>query len=68
MWNADEWKIQRSKSLQIPDGNKLRALSDSDTHVQFHKDQLHFLVVHKTHLATYEVNELRCVNKVSLFP
>lgn len=63
VWNADEWKIQRSKTLQIPDGNKVRALSDSDTYVQFHKDQLHFLVVHKTHLATYEVNELGCVNK-----
>ncbi|XP_024167813.1 topless-related protein 1 isoform X2 [Rosa chinensis] len=63
VWNADEWKIQRSQVLQIPDWNKLRALSDSDTHVQFHEDQLHFLIVHKTHLAIYEVKELGCVNE-----
>jgi hypothetical protein len=40
--------------------------SSSDTHIQFHKDQIHFLAIHKTHLGIYEARELICVKQVSV--
>ncbi|PQQ08789.1 hypothetical protein Pyn_15428 [Prunus yedoensis var. nudiflora] len=54
------WEKQRSKLLQIPDGNELRSLSD--TYIQIHQNELHLLAINKTtHLAVYEVKELACV-------
>ncbi|KAJ4792576.1 Protein TOPLESS [Rhynchospora pubera] len=40
--------------------------TNSDTSVQLHIDQIHFLAVHKTQIAIYEANELKCVNQWEL--
>ncbi|XP_024023610.1 topless-related protein 1 [Morus notabilis] len=60
-WNADGWKMEKSRFLQVPLGKELEA--ESDTQIQIHQDQLHFLAIHKTHLAIYEVQDLECVEQ-----
>nr|GMC73494.1 protein TOPLESS-like [Ipomoea batatas]GMC77724.1 protein TOPLESS-like [Ipomoea batatas] len=62
VWSSDGWEKQKSKFLQLPAG---RASVQSDTRVQFHQDQIHFLVVHETQLAIYEATKLECVKQVS---
>lgn len=62
VWNTDGWEKQKSKVLQIPQGRSTAALSD--TRVQFHQDQVHFLVVHETQLAIYETTKLECMKQV----
>lgn len=62
VWNTDGWEKQRSKVLQVPQGRSTGALSD--TRVQFHQDQVHFLVVHETQLAIYETTKLECMKQV----
>ncbi|KAK4395368.1 protein TOPLESS [Sesamum angolense] len=37
--------------------------AQSETRVQFHQDQIHFLVVHETQLAIYETTKLECVKQ-----
>lgn len=37
---------------------------ESETQIQFHPDQIKFLVVYFGHVAIYETTELRCVNEV----
>ncbi|KAL6297514.1 hypothetical protein ACE6H2_005656 [Prunus campanulata] len=59
VWGAAGWEKQRNKLLQIPYGKELRSLSD--TYIQIHQNELHLLVINKTHLAVYEVKELACV-------
>lgn len=61
VWNSDGWEKQKSKFLQVPPGRTLSA--QSDTRVQFHQDQVHFLVVHETQLAIYETTKLECVKQ-----
>ena len=61
-WKSDSWERQRSTFLQIPAGRTLIAMSD--TQVQFHQDQTHFLVVHETQLSIYEASKLECVKQV----
>lgn len=61
-WNSESWEKQKSTSLQIPSGRSAAVLSD--TQVQFHQDQTHFLVVHETQLSIYEVAELKCIKQV----
>ncbi|XP_024023613.1 topless-related protein 1 [Morus notabilis] len=60
-WNSESWEKQKSTSLQIPSGRSAAVLSD--TQVQFHQDQTHFLVVHETQLSIYEVAELKCIKQ-----
>nr|XP_048330955.1 protein TPR3-like isoform X2 [Ziziphus jujuba var. spinosa] len=57
-WNFERWKKWKSTFLQVG-GKKLESLSD--THIQFHQDQLHFLAVHKNFLGIYEADTLNCV-------
>eukprot|EP00252_Welwitschia_mirabilis_P014885 TRINITY_DN3294_c0_g1_i12.p1 TRINITY_DN3294_c0_g1~~TRINITY_DN3294_c0_g1_i12.p1 ORF type:complete len:1122 (-),score=243.87 TRINITY_DN3294_c0_g1_i12:562-3927(-) len=56
VWGIDNWDRLRSKTLQIPSGRV--PSSQAVTRVQFHHDQLHFLVVHETQLAIYEASKL----------
>ncbi|CAH9092059.1 unnamed protein product [Cuscuta epithymum] len=60
VWSSDGWEKQKSKFLQLPSG---RASVQSDTRVQFHQDQIHFLVVHETQLAIYEATKLECAKQ-----
>lgn len=61
VWNSDTWEKQRSRFLPLPSGRPPAALSD--TRVQFHQDQMHFLVVHETQLAIYETTKLEPVKQ-----
>ncbi|XP_010250287.1 PREDICTED: protein TOPLESS-like isoform X1 [Nelumbo nucifera] len=61
VWNSEGWEKQKSRFLQIPSGRTPTALSD--TRVQFHQDQVHFLVVHETQLAIYETMKLEIVKQ-----
>ncbi|KAJ8755367.1 hypothetical protein K2173_019165 [Erythroxylum novogranatense] len=61
VWNSDGWEKQKTRPLQVPAGRT--AGVQSDTRVQFHQDQIHFLVVHETQLAIYETTKLECVKQ-----
>jgi hypothetical protein len=62
VWDSVSWEKRKSRLFQMA-GGKLPT-SPSDTHVQFHQDQNHFLAVHKTHLGIYEARELTFVKQV----
>ncbi|CAA0827353.1 Protein TOPLESS [Striga hermonthica] len=61
VWNSDGWEKQRSRFLQLPSGRSPGV--QSETRVQFHQDQIHFLVVHETQLAIYDTTKLECVKQ-----
>ncbi|XP_058111439.1 protein TPR3-like [Magnolia sinica] len=61
VWGTDGWEKQKSRFLQVPTGRTPTALSE--TRVQFHQDQIHFLAVHETQLAIYETTKLDCVKQ-----
>eukprot|EP00262_Sarcandra_glabra_P008600 TRINITY_DN2218_c0_g1_i2.p1 TRINITY_DN2218_c0_g1~~TRINITY_DN2218_c0_g1_i2.p1 ORF type:complete len:1146 (+),score=237.13 TRINITY_DN2218_c0_g1_i2:86-3439(+) len=61
VWSTDGWEKQKSRFLQVPAGRTPTALSE--TRVQFHQDQIHFLAVHETQLAIYETTKLECVKQ-----
>ncbi|KAL5190015.1 Topless-related protein 1 [Glycine soja] len=61
VWNTNEWKKQKDGSLQIH-GQKVPEVL-SDTHIQFHLYQRHFLAVRSNYLAMYEAIELKCCNQ-----
>ncbi|KAK6915095.1 WD40 repeat [Dillenia turbinata] len=61
VWSSDGWEKQKNRYLQVPTGRPQSA--HSDTRVQFHQDQIHFLVVHETQLAIYETTKLDCVKQ-----
>ncbi|XP_026660230.1 protein TPR3-like isoform X2 [Phoenix dactylifera] len=61
VWGTDGWEKQRSRFLQILPGRTPSALSD--TCVQFHQDQIHFLAAHETQIAIFETNKLECVKQ-----
>ncbi|XP_054780922.1 protein TOPLESS-like isoform X2 [Prosopis cineraria] len=58
VWSTDGWEKQKSIVLKIPAGRTPTA--QAETRVQFHQDQIHFLVVHETQLAIYETTKLEC--------
>ncbi|XP_039043264.1 protein TPR3-like [Hibiscus syriacus] len=60
-WKLDGWGKCKSKLLQFPD--ERIPVMGSNTIVQFHQDQVHFLVVHETQLSIYEAKELECVHQ-----
>lgn len=62
VWSSDVWEKQKTRFLQLPSGRP--PSSQSDTRVQFHQDQVHFLVVHETQIAIYETTKLECVKQV----
>ncbi|KAJ6802893.1 topless-related protein 1-like isoform X1 [Iris pallida] len=61
VWGMDGWDKQSSKFLQIPAGRVSGSLAE--TRVQFHHDQVTFLVVHETQLAMYEASKLECLKQ-----
>ncbi|KAG5115177.1 hypothetical protein JHK84_041290 [Glycine max] len=61
VWNTDGWEKQKSRFLQLPAGRTPPA--QADTRVQFHQDQIRFLVVHETQLAIYEATKLECLKQ-----
>ncbi|KAH0453552.1 hypothetical protein IEQ34_017876 [Dendrobium chrysotoxum] len=58
VWGMDTWEKQASKFLQIPP-NRMSG-SFAETKVQFHQDQVQFLVVHESQIAIYEATKLDC--------
>lgn len=67
VWNTNGWEKQKDGYLQIH-GQKVPEIL-SDTHIQFHPYQRHFLAVRSNYLAMYEAIELKCCNQVlSSFP
>lgn len=62
VWSSDKWERQKNSSLHIPAWTTPTALCG--THLQYQKDQNHFLVVHETQLAIYETLRLECQKKV----
>lgn len=58
VWGSDGWEKQRNKILQIPSGRTV-----SDTRVQFHQDQIHFLAVHESHIGIYDTSNLECLKQ-----
>lgn len=60
VWGTDGWERLRNKFLQLPAG---RSPPQAETRVQFHQDQIHFLVVHETQIAIYEANKLECLKQ-----
>ncbi|CAD6202940.1 unnamed protein product [Miscanthus lutarioriparius] len=65
VWNTDGWEKQKNRFLQIPSGRQSNIL---DTRVQFHQDQMHFLVVHETQIAIYETTKLEPVKQGTCLP
>ncbi|CAL9763878.1 unnamed protein product [Musa acuminata subsp. burmannicoides] len=61
VWGTDGWEKQRNRFLQIPSGYTPSTISD--TRVQFHQDQKHFLVVHETQIAIFETTKLECMKQ-----
>lgn len=69
VWSSVGWEMQKSRFLQLPSRRLPEA--PSETRVQFHLDQIHFLVIHETQLGLYETTKLDCtqqVHFVSLLP
>lgn len=58
----DTWDKQTNKFLQIP-SNRMSG-SFAETKVQFHQDQVQFLVVHESQIAIYEATKLDCLKQV----
>ncbi|KAJ7958799.1 Topless-related protein [Quillaja saponaria] len=61
LWNVDRWERQNSTFLHNISART--PITTSDVSVQFHEDQIHFLVVHETLLAIYETTKLECVKQ-----
>lgn len=61
VWSTDGWEKQTIKQLQIPGGRVPAA--HADTHVQFHQDQTHLLVVHESQIAIFEAPKLDCLKQ-----
>ncbi|KAI7988920.1 Topless-related protein 2 [Camellia lanceoleosa] len=59
VWQCNKWMSKKSSFLQLPTGTATKKLSEIE--VQFHQDQIHFLVVHELKLAVYETIKLECV-------
>ncbi|XWS26191.1 hypothetical protein CRYUN_Cryun26dG0009900 [Craigia yunnanensis] len=58
-WDLDGWEKCKSKLLQLPD----ERIPVVGTQVQFHLDQVHFVVVHESQLSIYEAKELARVQQ-----
>ncbi|XP_020688371.1 protein TPR3-like isoform X2 [Dendrobium catenatum] len=61
VWGMNAWDKQGSKFLQIPPGRTSGPVVE--TKVQFHQDQVQFLVVHESHIAIYEARKLECLKQ-----
>ncbi|XP_031130262.1 topless-related protein 4-like isoform X2 [Ipomoea triloba] len=61
VWSMDGWEKKASKFLQNPSGRAPNPVTQ--THVQFHQDQIHVLVAHESQIAIYEASKLECVKQ-----
>ncbi|CDP16119.1 unnamed protein product [Coffea canephora] len=62
VWDTIAWEKKKSISMQISVGWWLPS-ETSETVIQFHKDQLHFLAIHETQLAMYESRSLERIRQ-----
>lgn len=60
----DGWEKKASKFLQNPSSRAPNPVTQ--THVQFHQDQIHLLVVHESQIAIYEASKLDCIKQVCM--
>ncbi|KAK0571517.1 hypothetical protein LWI29_017413 [Acer saccharum] len=61
LWSTDKWERMISTALNFPPGRTLGAMSN--TQVQFHHNQTHFLAVNETQLAIYDAMKFECLNQ-----
>ncbi|XP_020595497.1 protein TPR3-like [Phalaenopsis equestris] len=61
VWGMNAWDKQGSKFLQIPPGRTPGPVAE--TKVQFHQDQVQFLVVHESQIAIYEARKMECLKQ-----
>ncbi|TXG62208.1 hypothetical protein EZV62_013571 [Acer yangbiense] len=61
LWSTDKWERMKSTALNFPPGKTLGAMSN--TQVQFHHNQTHFLAVNETQLAIYYAMKFECLNQ-----
>ncbi|EPS67565.1 hypothetical protein M569_07208, partial [Genlisea aurea] len=54
VWSIDAWDKRKSVPIQLPAGKS----PSGDTRVQFHSDQVRFLVAHETQLAIYDASKM----------
>ncbi|TXG62209.1 hypothetical protein EZV62_013572 [Acer yangbiense] len=61
LWSTDKWERMKSTALKFPSGKSIGAISN--TQVQFHNNQTHFLAVNETQLAIYNAMKFECLNQ-----
>ncbi|KAM7469920.1 hypothetical protein LguiA_008103 [Lonicera macranthoides] len=54
VWSIDTWEKRKTLPIQLPAGKS----PSGDTRVQFHSDQIRFLVTHETQLAIYDASKM----------
>eukprot|EP00262_Sarcandra_glabra_P021300 TRINITY_DN8927_c0_g3_i1.p1 TRINITY_DN8927_c0_g3~~TRINITY_DN8927_c0_g3_i1.p1 ORF type:complete len:326 (+),score=57.27 TRINITY_DN8927_c0_g3_i1:129-980(+) len=59
IWNTDTWEKRKSVVIQLPPGKA----PVGDTRVQFHTDQIRFLVSHETQLAIYDASKIERIQQ-----
>lgn len=75
VWSTDGWDKRRARFLNIPPSHASRSGAGgsgagglnntaTDTRVQFHNDQLRFLVTHESQLAVYDASKLDRLRQV----
>ena len=62
-WSIDTWEKKNSFPLQLTTSESCSACT-GDTRVQFHCDEIQFLVSHGTQLALYDVENVDHVQRV----
>ena len=62
--SIDRWEKRKSKILQVQIGRSSPPVGD--TRVQFHNDQVHLLVVHKSQHVIYDASKFDRLHYVSL--
>ncbi|KAK8939283.1 Topless-related protein 1 [Platanthera guangdongensis] len=61
VWGMNAWDKLASKFLPIPQGRTSSPITE--TKVQFHQDQVQFLVVHESQIAIYEAKKMECLKQ-----
>ncbi|KAH7431915.1 hypothetical protein KP509_08G073000 [Ceratopteris richardii] len=61
VWSIEGWEKRKSKVLQAQPGRSLPSMGD--TRVQFHNDQVRFLVVHESQIAIYDAAKFERVRQ-----
>ncbi|PIN21391.1 hypothetical protein CDL12_05906 [Handroanthus impetiginosus] len=59
IWSIDTWEKRKSVPIQLPEGKT----PSGDTQVQFHADQVRFLVAHETQLAIYDGSKMERIRQ-----